>query len=443
MAFLMLILLIAFTITAYYFGGRSFVSPWFLMCAIFLFAYVLLLLNYRNWNVNINGIFIIYIISAIVAFGGGCAIVNFLGKPVYVKNGGVKVDYLGKVIKTKYPVNFFLLLTLLLSCVYIFKLLLDVGTGGTFTDKLRRIYELGSECSPGFIFTQCREIITAIAYINTFRIIIRVYTRKDSISFIKLLIPIIAFFVVILISTERNFFLRYAIYFLCVWILIYKETHNQKYINLKIFAQVLLFLVVIVLMFFIMGKAKQYKSDFFKMISIYAGSGLNDFNLWIKEFNESLLFGKSTFTTFLSSFGTILKIFGINLQGTVSQFDPFIEYVSPNGYLYSSNIYTSLRPYIEDFGYLGVIFIPFLIGVFYQWLYNRASKKAFGLAWVLYALLVYAIIYFPIGEQLFRRFHLGFIYEIVWITIIYKIVFGRKKCKVVKGRTSAQIKGAQ
>ena len=211
MAFLMLILLIAFTITAYYFGGRSFVSPWFLMCAIFLFAYVLLLLNYRNWNVNINGIFIIYIISAIVAFGGGCAIVNFLGKPVYVKNGGVKVDYLGKVIKTKYPVNFFLLLTLLLSCVYIFKLLLDVGTGGTFTDKLRRIYELGSEYSPGFIFTQCREIITAIAYINTFRIIIRVYTRKDSISFIKLLIPIIAFFVVILISTERNFFLRYAI----------------------------------------------------------------------------------------------------------------------------------------------------------------------------------------------------------------------------------------
>ena len=49
-------------------------------------------------------------LSAIVAFGGGCAIVNFLGKPVYVKNGGVKVDYLGKVMKTKYPVIFFLLL---------------------------------------------------------------------------------------------------------------------------------------------------------------------------------------------------------------------------------------------------------------------------------------------------------------------------------------------
>ena len=214
---------------------------------------------------------------------------------------------------------------------------------------------------------------------------------------------------------------------MCIWVLVYKETHNKKNVNLKIVIHAVVILTVIVVLFFIMGKAKQYKSDFFRMVSIYAGSGLNDFNLWIKDFDGTLMLGQSTFTTFLDSFGSVLNIFGIHLDSTVSQFDPFIEYTSPNGYFYSSNIYTSLRPYVEDFGYLGAIIIPFLVGMFYQWLFNKTIKKSFGFAWIIYAMLIYSIIYFPIGEQLFRRFHLGLVYEIFWAMAVYWFVFKRKK----------------
>lgn len=427
MACLMLLILIVFTIISYIGGKRSFVSPWFLLCIIFLASYLLLLINYNNWNVSISSQFILYISSAIIAFGLGCLLVNHLNKLVAVKPVCNKTDSLGKVIKLKYPLNLFLILTVLLSAVYILKILSDAGDGGSFTDKLRRIYEMGNKYSPGFIFTQCREIITAIAYVNTYRILIRIYSKKDTISLIKLLIPVIAFFVVVIISTERNFLLRYAIYFLCLWIMVYKSMHNQKNVNLKILAHVVVISAVIVFLFFIMGKAKQYQSGFFKMISIYAGSGLNNFNLWIQDFNEPLLLGQSTFTTFLDSFGTITKIFGFNINASVSQFDPFIEFVSPNGYVYGSNIYTSLRPYIEDFGYLGVIIVPFIVGMFFQWLYCRAMRKSFSFAWVIYAMLIYSVIYFPIGEQLFRRFHLGLLYELVWIYFVYWFVFKRHR----------------
>ncbi|MCM1438260.1 MAG: oligosaccharide repeat unit polymerase [Roseburia sp.] len=443
MAFIMLIILIAFTIISYFFGKRSFVSPWFLLCLIFLVTFSLLLLNYNNWNINICWQFTLYVVSAIVAFGLGCCLVNYLSKSLIIKpncdKNCSKVDYLGRVIKTKYPVNLFLIATILLALFYIIKILSDAGAGGSFTDKLRRIYEKGNEYSPGFVFNQCREIITAIAYLNTFRLLIRFYSKSDSVSFLKLCIPIFVFLIVVLISTERNFFLRYAIYFLCVWVLVYKETHDKKNINLKIFVHAVVILAVVVVLFFIMGKAKQYKSDFFRMVSIYAGSGLNDFNLWIKDYDGSLMLGQSTFTTFNGSFGSILKIFGIRLEGTVSQFDPFIEYVSPNGYYYSSNIYTSLKPYVEDFGYFGVTIIPFLVGMFYQWLFNKTEKKSFSFAWIIYGMLIYSIIYFPIGEQLFRRFHLGLVYEVFWAMIIYWFVFKRKKTNIYKTKTTENI----
>ncbi len=436
MAFLMLIILIVLTILSFVFGKRSFVSPWFLMCVIFLVSYLLLLLNYENWNVSISWQFIIYIVSAIAAFGLGCGLVNSMNKPNSSKSDINNADILN-VIKVKYPVNIFLIVAILCGSAYICKILIDAGAGGSFSDKLRRIYEKGNEYSPGIIFNQCREIITAIAYVNTFRILVRIYTKKDKVSFIKLVIPIFIFLALILISTQRNFFLRYAIYFLCLWVFVYKHTHNKKNINLKIFANVLVLLITIVLLFFIMGKAKQYRSDFFRMISIYAGSGLNDFNIWIQDFDGPYLLGQSTFTTLLSSLGTILKLFGIHLEGTVSQFDPFIEYVSPNGYYYTSNIYTSFRPYIEDFGYLGMVIILFIVGVFYQWLYNKTQKKGFSFAWILYAMLIYSVIYFPIGEQLFRRFHLGLLYEIVWAMIIYWFVF--KRNKVSKGKQNLKL----
>lgn len=433
MAFLMLIILVAFTLISYIFGKRSFASPWFLLCLIFLVSYSLLLFNYNNWNVKICWQFMLYVVTAIVAFGLGCCLVNCFNESLKIKSDGVKnsdkVDYVGKVISIKYPVNLFLVATALLAFLYIFKILSDAGAGGSLTDKLRRIYEKGNEYSPGFIFNQCREVITAIAYLNTFRLLIRFYSKRDSVSFIKLCIPIFIFLVVVLVSTERNFFLRYAIYFFCVWVMVYKETHDKKNVNLKIFLHAVVILAVIVFLFFIMGKAKQYKSDFFRMVSIYAGSGLNDFNLWIKDYDGSLLLGQSTFTTFLDSFGSILGNFGIHVKVSVSQFDPFIEYVSPNGYFYSSNIYTSLRPYVEDFGYIGVIVIPFLVGSFYQWLFNKTIKKKFSFSWIIYGMLVYSVIYFPIGEQLFRRFHLGLVYEIFWVMAVYWFVFKRNKAR--------------
>lgn len=445
MAFLFLAIIVAFVLIAYFLGNKDLLSPWFLVCLAIFASYAIVLLNYSNWDVNINGTFILYVTTAVLAFGIGSVVVKTLYPvPAAPENGLIKVRVDDANLKRRYPANLFILISIVCAALYIFKLLSDAGDVSSLNGKIRAIYEkiVNENYDPGFIFNQALEVVIAVAYVNTYRLFMRLFSKKDKLSIFKLLIPIIVSLAVILISSDRNIFIRYAIYSICLFVLFFIENYKKKNANLKIVQIVIVFLLVFVLAFFLLGKTKQYSSGIFSSLSIYGGSGLYDFNLWIEEFNEPLMYGKSTFYTFLNSLQTILKPFGFDASdfGLVTRFDPFINYTSQNGYYYSSNIYTALKPYVEDFGYLGVIVYPFIIGAFYQWLFLRAKKSEYGFNWILYCMLLYPIIYFPIGEQLFRRFHLGFIYEIGWCAIIYFSVFGRKikKTKVVKQAVSEE-----
>ena len=76
MEIIFLIFLAVLLITSYYAGKRSLISPWFLLCLSFFGAYIILLLNKKNWDFAISDKFIIYITTAILAFGAGCLIVD-------------------------------------------------------------------------------------------------------------------------------------------------------------------------------------------------------------------------------------------------------------------------------------------------------------------------------------------------------------------------------
>ena len=177
------------------------------------------------------------------------------------------------------------------------------------------------------------------------------------------------------------------------------------------------------------------------IIDRYGGSGLYVFNIWVVDFEEPLLYGQSTFSEFIKVFNSIFGHIGLTLpDAQVDRFDAFIEFESSNGYVFSSNIYTALKPYVEDFGFFGVILFPFAIGMLYQKLYMRMRKSKYGYNWVLYCMLIYPIVFFPILEQLIRRFHLGFIYEVVWLTLVYYFVYGKINVRIEEKNMAKQPK---
>ncbi|MCI8613322.1 MAG: oligosaccharide repeat unit polymerase [Clostridia bacterium] len=426
---------ILFLFFAYRNGKRDLLSPWFLLCLAVSASFFIVLLNYRNWEVQINLKFILYVSSALLAWGVGSTAVCLL-RPKTIENASyceIRLPIKLSPIKKRYPQNILLVISVGLVVLYSWRMLSSVSGVPGLTAKLRQIYEniVNNGYSPGFIFNQALEIVVAIAYVNTFRLFQRIFSGKDGVSIIKIVIPILMLFIVVLVSTDRNIFLRYAFYAICLFVLFFRENYKKKNANAKIVQVVVVLLLIMMLIFFIMGKMKQYQSNILKSLGIYGGSGLYDFNLWIEEFDGELMYGASTFSTFLNSLSTILKPLGITLNfPQVDKFDPFIEFVAPNGYIYSSNIYTALKPYVEDFGYFGVILFPCIMGAFYQWLYLKVKNSKYGYAWIIYCMLIYPIIYFIIGEQLFRRFHLGFLYELFWISIVFFSAYGMKKIKI-------------
>ena len=431
MAFLMFLLLAVFLFIAYYSGKRDLLSPWFLLCLMLFATFAIVLFNYANWEVKINHLFVIYVCTAIVSFGLGGALVKSFSSTSTLSaiqsNSTVRLYVDDAKLNKRYPAYTLLAVSFGLAIIYIYKLLSDVSGAGSLGEKLRQIYNniVYNNYSPGFIFNQMREVITAIAYVNTYRLMIKLFSRKDR--------TIVLFIVTALVTSDRNIFLRYAFYFICLYVLFFRQNCKGKDVNLKIIKKVLVLGIVALIIFFLLGKMKQYSSNLTRMISIYGGSGLYNYNLWLSENEEALRYGAATFNTFLNSFKTILGYVGINLDyQTLSRFDKFIEFQSGNGYIYSSNIYSALKPFTEDFGYFGVILFPFIIGAIYQWLYMFAQKSKYGFAWVLYSMLIYPVLFFPIAEQLFGRFSLGFVYELFWLAVIYYFAISKKRAVVIK-----------
>ena len=435
MAWLMLLILTIFVITAYKLDGGDLLSPRFLLCLAILASYSVIIFNYKNWEVQISPKFILYVSTAIVAWILGGALIKRLSKhSSRVVNN--RLPLCNTCIKYKYPVNFFLILSVVLTFLYVFKLLSDAGAVGGFSAILRAIYEnTVNGYTPGFVFNQMREVVVAIAYVNTFRFFQRLFSKSDKISIVKLLIPIAMDMVLILITTDRNILLRYAIYLACLYVLFFRENKNFKNINAAIVRRVAVMVIAVVAVFFVMGVAKQYTSNFARSISIYGGSGLYNFNLWLDNQTVSST-GSATFSTFLRVISELLERIGVTTGwNTAARFDEYIIFTSSNGYVYSSNIYSALKPFVEDMGYFGVVFFPFILGVFYQWLYLRAKRNKYKFSWVLYCMLIYPVVFFPIAEQLFHRFTLGFVYEIAWLAIVYYGVYGKRRVVRTARRT--------
>lgn len=435
MAFVMFAVLAGFVITTYFLDKRDFISPRFLLCLALFASYCLIMLNYYKWDVNINEKFMLYISSAIVAFiTGGFIVKLFTKKPVPEAVCNRKLPLGVTNIRYKYPANFLMIISVMFATVYVLKLLSDAD-GSRLGDRLNSIYVniVSDGYTPGFIINQMREIVVAITYVSTFRLMQKVFTKHDKISIIKLLIPIIMFLMLVLVSTDRNILLRYAIYFVCLYILFFRENKKCRNVNVAILLRVIIIVVVVAVVFFAMGVAKGYKSDIWRSISIYGGSGLYNFNLWLeKAVTESGSVISATFSTFLGVVKDLLGRIGISLDiDTAERFDEFIRFTTSSGYHYDSNIYSAFKPFVQDLGYFGVILFPLIIGAFYQWLYLRARKNKYGFSWVVYCMLIYPVVFYPVAEQLFHRFTLGFVYEIVWLAVVFFVVYGRRGYKTV------------
>lgn len=424
---LFLMIVLAVILFLNYLNQKDFISPTFLMIISFLMASTLIVLNQNNWMIKINLQLFYCVLTAVVSWIFGSALIRLKNRNFQTKSNR-KFDNRTKTLqKYKYPYHILNVLSLFLTLIFIIILLKNVDISGGLTSILRNIYEQKATSSSGyFLLHQIEKALIAIAYISVFQLLNEYYFKKRSLkNYFILLVPILCAVLCMTVSTDRNVFIRFGVYCLCLWILFFKNntSYSRKKTNFKILKFTILAVIMMGLLFYGMGKIKQYSSDLERMIGIYGGSGLYNFNLYLENFHGDFTYGKSTFSAFLN----VLASFNIIGKENIVEGPGFITFLSNNGYVYSSNIYSALQPFYRDFGILGIALFCFLIGMMLEFIYQRTEKNKFGYAWIFYAAFIYPTIYMALAEQFFARLHLGIIYELFWLWFFYMMVYKRHR----------------
>ena len=396
---------------SYIIGKKDFLSPWFILCFMFLTCLLVTLFNMSNWDVNYTYKGTIYLVVGIGSWGIGSIIAK--GCHMHVK---VCDKHICCLHCKQYPAEWVGCISVILLALYWYKMMHFSGGYINVFKVLRVIYDKTVEGnSLGFITNQIFIINGTLAYISIYQILKKRPNKKKLLVYI---LPIGCYGLCMLISTDRNTFLRFFIYTGCLFVLKSREK-IKKNVNIKIIKKTVPLVMIGVIAFFLMGKAKNYQSNFGRAISIYCGSGIYAFNLLVSSWGKKThLYGMSTFYTVFE----ILKKFGVPF-GDLSQyrFENFISYTAKGGEYFSTNVYTALKRYFEDFGVGGIIIIPMITGFIYELFYKYVKRSEKDLPKIYYAMLIYPVVYYPIMEQLCTRLHLGTVYEVVWMYIMFNI----------------------
>lgn len=428
----MIYALLAFVIVMFifvYWFQKNFMAPMSLFLGSFLLSLGLIALNVDNWDVTISDRFTIYILTAILFFGVGCFLAEFLSDAFGKSNvWAVIIDKYSLqketgIIAERYPAFILAFFSVFCAIGYILFMISSVEFNSDIPVLLARIYTSFTQGGSHSIgSTQLKEIVVAIAKITIFEILLERYLKKSQSSKFMLAIPVACFICCAIVSTDRNIFLRGVLYIMCLWV--FFETAKEKLcihaVNIKILKRLMICVLVTACAFFGIGKMKNATSSFDRMISIYGGSGLYNFNLYVENYpDKNLQFGADTF----SEFSKTLKTVFLNERSFEMPFDEFIQFTSTSGVWYSSNVYSAFRPYIHDFGYGGMITYPFVLGILFEALYIQTKRYKYGIWWILYSLSMYSLVYTSILEQFFKRWHLGIVYEIGWVVLLYYFIY--------------------
>ncbi|MBF0777815.1 O-antigen polymerase [Streptococcus cuniculi] len=426
-----LLLIVSFALLGLdFYRWRSLIRPTILFLLSFVLASSIIMFNQRNWDVVLSDRFMVYTLTAIGSFYLGTLLIDYL--PFRKKSPRPLSTHSTEdlsILAEPSKVLFGLAIIAMIAYILLIFRGIELSTDVSF--MLRQIYDRNVEHngSNTFIVNQLVKLLTAIANISFFQFLLDTYVVKTRKHQWTHGVIIMLFLLMAVISTDRNILLRFFIYCAVLWILFFTATSKGKITraHFKPLLRLALYLLITVGIFYLFGKLKGYKSDFGRAISLYGGSGLYNFNLYIEKFIPNHLhWGATTFKSFLGILG---RLGFVQFVHKGASFSEYITYTSSTGAFYHSNIYSAMRPFVDDFAYVGVLIFPFVMGITFETLYGLTQKQKYSFSWIFYSLTVYPLAYFTIAEQFFARMHLGLVYEIGWVLILYWYIRNRRMMK--------------
>lgn len=237
---------------------------------------------------------------------------------------------------------------------------------------------------------------------------------------LKFIVPIIFYLPFIILSGGRMGLLNLTVYILLTGAIIYERSRSfhpkakQKIIIVSLAAGVS-FLCLFLLFGFFTGKVSLHGRSPFAIIAHYGGLSAPALSVYLNSPPlESSYIGLTTLWDIYSK----LRVLGLSLPQNIT----FLNFVQFNGI--NTNVYTAMRRYVEDYGYIGMYLIMYFLGMIYTAFYKFVEYHSHSLFPVaIYAFIALPLV-FSINDEIFLAhiIRTSNLYQICLMYIFFKVM---------------------
>lgn len=415
MIYILLLLLILLSLFYYMLFCKDILSPSFIATLMFTISTFVASLNAKKWGFSFDGFSLIVVITTLLSIGLGEVVARLNFERIGTKLKPVEHELY--IIRKRNLIILFLFFLIgflgyLYSTIEMAKLLGWRG-GRHLIDCAHYVRNHPEKYGVPFIerfFSWWKNFCKIFVYILSFFFLYNLIL-KNKITWIYLVFILFYFGLIVLSGGRMDLiylFLSWGVVGICFFM--QKGNWNPKY-NVCIVKICLIAVLVFFCLFLLAGNLRSQKSfgRIWRVISLYVGESiplLDKYFSFPKSddswFGENTLFGVYRF---LRKFNKSIPYF----------YGPYEFTAFSNGE--SGNLYTIIRRYHEDFGFVGLYLLSSFLGFFYTFFLLKVRNKQ-NWSLLLYSMCIAPIFEVSIDDILFLS-----IVDVGYIAILFITVF--------------------
>ncbi|MGL4607826.1 MAG: O-antigen polymerase [Eubacteriaceae bacterium] len=440
MIYCLILILIILIFVSLLINNCDIIAPWVLSSMMFLISVLVATANANKWEMKIHAETLFLISVGLIMFGiGNLVAISIMKKGVEKPSIAINNYYIKKEeLKISRKLVFLSSVISIMGSylIYIKTMAIIKSLGGLEKGQYALAYyrraQMTGEASLGIILTLINFLIFGLAFVFLYVLIYnKIINKKSIFKNWYLLIPSVAYWFLSALSTSRSGFIQYVAYLIFIIVILSNYKNSWKTLSLgKTFKLIMLGMGMLFIFFVVFIQLGTYtgKSSFedaTEVLSVYIGSSIPALDNYLIEDGSgfSNVFGEET----IIGIRDLLNKFGVETEKSVK----FLEFTYL-GKSISTNVYTSLRRYHHDYGFLGMMLMQSILGFLYTYFYLWIKKyNKVGFSLILYSYMGLPLVYQGIEEQFFvTLFSITQIMTLLFSFVLYWLIKKNKASKL-------------
>lgn len=416
---------IFFICISYVFSNKNLMSPSLLLSFGYLVAIISCSMNIEKWNVDIHLNTCMIILLGIFSF--------FIGEfiSVHILNKK-KIEINNINLKCIEVSNLKIIIMIIINIVIALLLLSEIirisgGFSGDFNEmmnKYKTSISYGDEVIKSYV-VQLIKVAKGIGFVFLYIFFNNIFYDKSIKVNIKYLFPVFTYLIITFLKGGRLNMIGLVVASLFLYYYNWcKSTKWKKSISFKFIKILCITFIIFIIVFYqtknIVGRMS--KKNVFDYITEYLGGSIQLLDEYLND-NVKL---EGKFETFPGVIQSINKLGFSNIEVRKS-----LEFRHIIDGAYLGNIYTGLRRYYNDFGYLGVIGLQIGYAILFNNIFikiKRNNKITYANIYrtIFYSYNLFAILTQAMEDHFFIDLSAGYLIEMIIVYIMMKLIISKK-----------------